>query len=470
MKGLFIVLVTAIGLASTARAEDTDFPFDDLGIVVHLAGLDDVEATRGGTGGWILGRWSATFEGVPLRLELGRLDRERFGFNGPDDVVRTIAFNRGNRAREKGTTFRFDESRALEGSFGYVPYGWFAVHHRSEGTRTAGHDIVIAGMTEAAGYALEIRAEGPFDDEALSSFEAWARGSVTYSGETMVPEWTEEEAEARWADDAPDDLLDSKRRRIIRTDHYILFTDLGGSSARGFAKKLDENYERVRAVFPFTDVPGQRLLPVFYFNDRENYCDWWVKNLGGSRENAMRSGGVASGDVYATYAQSANAPVHIHEQTHQIFRNRLRLAGGGSWFQEGVAEYMSSKPGELGEIKRLAKKGRLTPMEEFFVVPSLLMSSGKEARKEGGSQSGLAYTYAAAIVEFAKHSKFGRERFLDWVDAIGSVARGDLPAIERATADVYGVTIGGFEEAFTAYWSKRRTVRDWHAPAETRRR
>lgn len=458
-----LVAVTFSG-AAELLSDDAEFSYEDLELVVDLDGLDAVEG-RALEEGWVRGEWRAQFDGVALEITLGVLEREKFGFEGPDDVVATLAFNRGNRAREKGESYAFDVSRALEGAFGYVPYGWLAVHDRYDGTLVAGHDLVVAGMTKTHGYALEISAKPALAAEQLAAFEEWAKTCVRYSGEILVPEWTEEEVEERWATNVPARVLEKGRRQIIRTKYYIIFTDLGKSTSKAFGKKVDENYDAVRAVFPFVDVPGQRLLPIFYFNQRKDYIDWWVKNLGGSRENAERSGGVSSGDVYSTHHQSVNATVHIHEQTHQIFRNRLRLPGGGSWFQEGVAEYMSSKPGDLGEIKRLAQKERLTPMEEFFVMPSLLMSSSTEGRTEGGSQAGLAYTYAASIVEFTKHSKFGRDKFLEWAHAMGQVARGDLPAIKRATARVYGVTLDEFEAEYTKYWSKRKKVKDWHAPA-----
>ena len=446
------------------RPEGPEFEYEKLELVLDLGGLDELEG--GPTQrGWVRGLWDAEFDGVELEIVFGVLERAKFEFDGPYDVVDTVAFNRGNRAREKGGSYSFDDSKALIGEFGYVPYGWFASHDRYEGTLVAGHDLVIAGMTKTQGYVLEITATPALSDEQMAAFEKWAATCVRYSGETWDPRWTEEERKKRWADDAPDAVADDKHL-IIPTKYYVVFTDIGKGTAKAFGKKLDENYEKIRSVLPFEDVPGERLLPIFYFTNREHYLDWWVKNLGGSRESAERSGGVASGDVYSTYHQSVNAPVHIHEQTHQIFRNRLRLSGGGSWFQEGVAEYMSSKPGELGEIKRLAQKGRLTPMKEFFVVPSLLMSSSTEERKEGGSQSGLAYTYSAAICEFAKHSEFGREKFLAWVHAMGKVARNALPAIEREMARVYGVTVDEFEEEFTKYWSKRKKVRNWHEPAD----
>ena len=162
--------------------------------------------------------------------------------------------------------------------------------------------------------------------------------------------------------------------------------------------------------------------------------------------------------------------MHIHEQTHQIFGNRLHLGGGGSWFQEGVAEYIAAKPAELNEVKQRAKDGKTQPLGELFTVPSLLQSAGGASRKEGGSVAGGAYTQAASVVEFAKHSKFGRDRFLDWVHAMGGVGRGDLPAIKRGITAVYGVSLEEFETEYIAYWSKRKKVKDWHAPAKKSKR
>ncbi len=419
-----------------------------------------------------LGYWTGAFEGVPFKLEFSALDRAQFtGFSDSGDVAAIVSFNRGNRAREKGGSFEFEVSRALEGKFGYVPYGWFAVDEFHEGTMLSAHHVVVAGLTPGFGYLLEIDFEAPLSSELLDGLAAWASASIVYGGEVLDPQWSDGEALERWEANAPDEILKKLKKRkkkpqIIRTKYYIIFTDLGKSTAGSFGEAVDKNYETIRSIFPFDDVPGERLLPIFYFNQREHYLDWWVKNLGGSRESAERSGGVASGDVYATHHQAVNEPVHIHEQTHQIFRNRLRLSGGGSWFQEGVAEYMGSKPGDLGEIKRYAsKEGGLDPFETFMVVPSLLMSSAKGGRKEGGSNAGLAYNYAGAIIEFAKHSKFGEDKFLEWVHAMGQVARGDLPAIRAAVSRVYGVTLEEFEAEFRKYWKKRRTVKKWHSPA-----
>lgn len=415
-----------------------------------------------------LGWWTGTLDGAELTISLRAYNRKKFKrLRGPGDVEKAYTFNRTNRERENGAVFEFEVSRGLPGAFGELSYGWFSVNERYEGTKLDGHEVVVAGLVPSHGYYFEFTSKKPLTEDTIERIASWASESIRYAGETLDPNWSEGDAEARWERDAPPDVLKAGKRQILRSKYYIIFTDLGPSTARSFIKKADANYEHVRSVFPFEDVEGQRLLPIFYFNGKEAYYDWWVHTLKGKRESAERSAGVASGDVYSTYHQSVNAPVHIHEQTHQIFRNRLRLAGGGSWFQEGVAEYMSVGPGELGEIKRLSQKDdALTPFTEFMVVPSLLMSSKKGSRLDGGSNSGLAYTYAASVIEFAKHSKFGRDKFLEWVHGIGKVGRGDLPAIEGVTSRVYGVSLTDFETEFRSYWGKRRKVKDWHAPAD----
>lgn len=459
-----------------APALQQELTFESLSVTVDVSAFEDFGGEVFDRGHW-RGQWSGSLDGHQLEVNVTALDRKNFrGLLDAADVANVYSFNAGNAARREGRSagFRFDVTRPIPGPLSELPFGWFAAAGRYEGTKQVGTDAVVCGLTPDFGYMLEIVSAEPLDDAGLAAIETWAAKSVEFTGPKRDPRWTDEEAEERFWRDAPKAITEKLKKRkkkptIARTEHYIIFTDIGKGTLKGFSKALEENYDQIQSVFPFIEVEGERLMPVFYFVNREHYIDWWVETLANGdesrRASAERSGGVASGDVYSTYHQAPKATVHIHEQTHQIFRNRLRLGGGGSWFQEGVAEYMSSKPAELGAIKRLSQKeGELVPFEEFMVVPSLLMSSKKGARKDGTSNSGLAYTYAASIIEFTKHSKFGEERFLEWVHAIGKVGRGDLPAIKAATSRVYGVGLPEFEEEFRKYWGKRRSVKGWHSP------
>lgn len=468
---------TLLALAALHPAPADSLEFETLHLEVDTSALEDFQGEVADRGHW-LGSFRARLGDAALEMEMLVYDRTQFtSLHDPGDVAHVVHYNRLNRARREGGFFDFDASEPVMGDFGELPFGWFAVHERMEGTAVVGHEVYVCGLTDAYGYALQVTTDEPLEESELDALRAWAGEAFSYSGPTLDPNWTDEEATARFRRDAPDEIvadLDKNRKEplIARTEHYIIFTDIGRGTLKGFSKALEENYDAIQAVYPFVEIEGERLMPVFYFNQRDDYLDWCVKNLGWTRDGASRSGGVATGDVYSTHHQSARAPVHIHEQTHQIFRNRLRLGGGGSWFQEGVAEYMSSNQGDLSVIKRLAGKdeGGLTPLKEFVMVPSLLMSSEKGSRLDGGSNSGVAYKHAAAIVEFVKHSDFGSERFLDWVHAIGQCGRGDLPAIEAATARVLGVDLEAFEERFKAYWDRRGRVRGWHGPSEPRRR
>src|SRR5438105_9240166 len=95
-------------------------------------------------------------------------------------------------------------------------------------------------------------------------------------------------------------------------------------------------------------------------------------------------------DFYATYYDSPNDPVHIHEATHQIFMNRLHLTGGGSWFQEGVAEYMCTLPGDRkGFARNAARSGTFAHFKTFVATRDIIAGSGD-------LKGGQAYAEAAS--------------------------------------------------------------------------
>ena len=287
-----------------------------------------------------------------------------------------------------------------------MPVGWLGIHGTKKGTRVTSHELQLCGLTQKIGYAVEVntsKALNPVDRPAILK---WIKACIKYDGPTRDANWTKEEAKARWLRDAPDKVKEKSKFFALRTKYYLILTNVGKGTARGFGKKLDENYEIIRSIFPFEDIPEQRLLPIFYFVTPVQYHNWCSKVIG---RPMSTSGGVATGDVYATYHQSINASVHIHEATHQIFKNRLFLGGGGSWFQEGVAEYISETANDVGSIRGLVKRDKHKPFREFFRLKSLL-GDADTTRVSGGSDAHESYIQAAAIIEFARHSKFGREQ------------------------------------------------------------
>ena len=71
--------------------------------------------------------------------------------------------------------------------------------------------------------------------------------------------------------------------------------------------------------------------PVMGFCTKEQYVDFPARNTRMSPLKAAQPKGHAYKDYYATWYESPNDPVHIHEATHQILSNRPELPGGGSW-------------------------------------------------------------------------------------------------------------------------------------------
>jgi len=412
--------------------------------------------------------WRAELDAAKLEIVLRVVPRSEFkDLEAPADIIELTEWNRANddRAAKKLSVFAFDEHRAVPGAFGWVPYGWLGVATLHVDTKPISTFVDFAVLTREHGWELEIKAEPALDADQIERLVATLCLAIAYDGPTMEPNWTDDEVDQRWRADAPKKVQEDRKLQVVRTDHYLIMTVLGKGTAAAFGKKMEENYEFIRSIYPFEDVAGQRLLPIYYFQDSDEYCDFLVGKIGWTREQAESSGGVASGDWYATYHQATTAPVHVHEATHQIFKNRLMLAGGGSWFQEGVAEYMSSAENELNDLQRLAKDDEHTPFRKFLVVPSLLMSNEGE-RVSGESNAGLAYSQAAAIIEYVRHAKETRAKFLPWIHAVGRTARGDLPAIERATVTTLGFDVDGLEARWKAYYIARKKVRDWHWPAK----
>ena len=209
----------------------------------------------------------------------------------------------------------------------------------------------------------------------------------------------------------------------------------------------------IQKLFPFPEIAGRKLMPVFLFRTPEQYYAYYSQRAGIALEQAERSKGHAWLDYYATSYEAPNDPVHIHEATHQIFANRLFLHGGGSWLQEGVAEYVSSRPNERGGAARLVKKGRHTPLVEFVQIESLLMSAPEDVK--GGDEAGDHYKQAALLIEFLRESDFGAARFPEFLRSAGRTRRNDLAALQEVSRRVYAVDLTGLDAEFQA-WAKRR--------------
>lgn len=442
-------LFLAAPMMISALIPQTDgiWEFETQSLRISMPKAIVLASNEAGGGEQNLHNWKAVLGDFHLDMSLWLIPRQEWGIYDPFDVSANVAFNR--RQRENGKSFKFEEEYPVEGPFGTMPYGVIASWGEYDGTERISTQFLMAGLTPERGYTFRINCVPAPSKSARKSIEKFLKSGISFYGEVENVEWDEEEAMERWERDRPLEL--AGKLKIVRTDHYIIFTD--SSSGKLFAKKMEECYSSIQETFPFPEVKGRKLMPVFLFRTREEYIDYYAKIAGISKERARNSKGHAWRDYYATYYDSPVDPVHIHEATHQIFSNRLRLSGGGSWFQEGVAELMSTSKNERkGYARNAARSESQTPFREFFVIPSLLNDAGKT--KSGEKKSSNHYAQAASIIDFARHSKFGKKQFSQFLEAIGKIPRGDVKAAEAAIQRVYGVDLAGFEAEWVKYWRK----------------
>jgi hypothetical protein len=402
----------------------------------------------------LAGVWHGKLEGLPVEIQLWLLPADKFECGEPEQIVHIVEDNQNQDRQAEQAPLRFAPPEVLTpgpSSCGYAALSTAVLARQgASAVEPTGRVYVLTGLAPAHGYVLEVDCDSlpsPVQDAAVRK---WLRSALAYSGPARDAKWTNAEIEARWQRDAPPDLL-KELETPIRTEHYVIIGNSSGGKA--FAKKMEECYSAIQKVYPFPEAPGRRLLPVFLFQTGEQYWEYFSRIARISLEDAQKSKGHAWRDYYATWYESPNDTVHIHEATHQIFANRLYLSGGGSWFQEGVAEYMSTKPTERGDVARAVKKQRHTKLAEFVAIPSLLMSAGED--KKGGDEAGDHYKQAALLVEFLRDSKWKPALFQEYLHAVGRAKSSDAKAIEQALRSVYGVGIAEIEQAWVAWAQKR---------------
>jgi hypothetical protein len=402
-------------------------------------------------GDGIMANWKARLGKCDVAITFTALPNMDLGFEEPEDV--------SDRALERfregfDPSFAYQTLELVNGAFGWAPYvalGWGPFRARGT-TAVAGNYSTLGGLLEKHGYALEVIAAPAPDEASEKILLDFLRHGVVYTGKTRNNQWTDAEAKARWLKDAPP-ATHKKLKKILRSKHYIVLTDADGGQR--FADKMEECYTAIQKTYPFPEVAGRALMPVFLFRTADEYFAFYAKVFATTVEEAQESAGVAYGDFYATWFEAVGDKVHIHEATHQIFDNRLRLSGGGSWFQEGVAEYMATTANDRNDAARAVKNRKHTPLAEFIAIEDLIAANPAATDKKGEDKAGSHYAQAALLIEFLRESPWGGKKFLQWVHAIGLTPDNDRAAIERATQAVYGASLAELEQQWIEYCKKR---------------
>jgi hypothetical protein len=460
MRTVLLTLVTATLLLATplaAQSAPTEAPhpleqrYENLLLTVRLPAEWGMSESPESGDPQIRTRWTGKQGETSLLVDLVLFPQRDFSAGEPTELLNIIGQYRADPNQGGDRGFHFDELTHVQGRYGVASYA--AVSSSLEPFKEGESRVLrLAGLLDGTGYVLELRARpdpGPAQVKLLR--EALIKAAES-DAEPRDPKWSKREVEERWKASAPEDLVD-ELDDVLRTPHYLILTNSSGGKT--FAKKMEECYAAIKKVFPFEEVAGRRLMPVFLFRTNDQYYAFLGRNAGWDVESAKRTQGVAYMDFYTTWYEAPGDPVHIHEATHQIFANRLFLGGGGSWFQEGVAEFMSSTENERGEAAHAVKKGKHVPLAKFVTLQSLIFSNPKDEKDSSDEAPANQYNQAALLVEFLSKSKFGKAKFLDYIHAVGAVPRNDVGAIQSALKRVYGVDIEGLEKAFVDYCKKR---------------
>jgi hypothetical protein len=451
--------MNALGLAlALSLAQDAGGPasFPELGLTVTAPALVGLKQSIGSATDAVRGSWSGKLGDSDVRIALYSFPLDKWGFREAGGVTVVML----DWLREKGA-FDVDESYEREGKYGASPVLSVVSGRMKEDEKVVGTEYAASGLTSAHGYTIHVRVQPEPGEEARLQIARFFEQGIVYDGPLRDPQWTEEEVTARWKADAPDELQEEFARNLskkawvknalLRTEHYIVMTNASGG--KKFAEQMEANYDQIGKLFPLPPGKGCRLMPVFLFRTSDEYYAFCVKR-GMTLDEAKRSAGHAAGDYYSTWYNSPTDPTHIHEQTHQLFANRLFLRGGGSWFQEGLAEYVETSKNDRNVIASQVAKQRHLPLPELFQRKSLLWSSA-ENRKEGGSEASDLYTEAALLVEFLRESKWGKDKFPHFLQVVGRLPRNDLTRLRTAIVEIYGTDVEGVDREFQAYCAKR---------------
>lgn len=241
--------------------------------------------------------------------------------------------------------------------------------------------------------------------------------------------------------------------QAVTSDHYIVFTDGPTATCKKYGDTLEALYATIKKELPFEDL--DRLLVAYIFADPEDYYRYSEKITGYSPEAARQTAGHATSQFYATYYSSPRDAVVYHEATHEIVGACLKVAGVGSWFQEGLAVYFEKKMTNdkvEGDTKTDIRRGNWYPLDEFFALSSLL-----------GDQAGhghRSYEHAGALVDFMINTKLkpvaGKfEEFLKAGRQGHGYAEGKQVS-ERMIKTVYGLTIAEFEALWLEHLKVKR--------------
>jgi hypothetical protein len=244
----------------------------------------------------------------------------------------------------------------------------------------------------------------------------------------------------RWISKDKEDELrrDFSSAWEIRTDHYLIKTNVGQEEGVRLGKALEEFYTVFQETFAgFFHTPEQleklfdgsaksgrtdaKPYLVNFYRTRDEYCDRlrvYFPNIEQTNGVYMTSDRVAH---FYDDPQNDHAGTIYHEGTHQLFyessaSNRTICESSHFWIIEGIACYMESlqrKNGSitLGDPKYIRFTGaRHNLIKENYYVPLREFAGMGMKEFQNATQLSKNYTQSAGLARFFMHYEDGRYR------------------------------------------------------------
>jgi len=241
----------------------------------------------------------------------------------------------------------------------------------------------------------------------------------------------------------------AKRTHRVKTRHFVVWTDSRAALGK-FLRILDSHVDLVRKKL---DLPAvKNPIPVYIFRNPEGYTRFCVRYAGMTRTEAEYSAGHGCGRYFTTYYTHPNSPVIVHELTHTLV-HRIYGPHGGSWFQEGFAEYVESAFRKRNPVKEFAvhlRNERHKPLEAFITEKTLAFA---RSQKDSSNVTRM-YQQAAAFFSFLKDGPHAN-KFAELVKRL-TPAYSDPGSRRKILEKLYGMSLKALEKEWIAWSVARR--------------
>jgi hypothetical protein len=362
----------------------------------------------------------------------------------PADVIdyETVQLDLFDRALENEGVRRVEYVKGVKGGQAAGAIGVGIATHPSYGV---GEFQVFGGVLRDAAFAVSVVRFGDADPAVRAALSRFLRSGIRAETTLPSPSWGDAQQVRTWIDRViPVELGPKDFSVVLRTPHFILISDT--KPTKGAAAVLEGTYEAVRKMVPFEEPAQRALIPGLLFETDAGYASF-CDRTSGEPVPARRSSGHSRLECFAVSAEGDVERRLRHEAGHQIFRMRVRRFGGGSWLQEGLAEYLATTPERRRTFRREAASDELRPFEELVRTESLLTDANSDAA------AGNAYLQAACMIEFLRDGAFHPDRFPTLIDEVGRIQGGHPDQVVEAIRRIYGVEPAEIGRA----WEESRT-------------